>query len=463
MKQKKNRYQLFRKGAYRSTAVLMTAALTFPLAVRMSDKGANKQVFAASISSGLAAGNSLASVNFQTYDEKLKEAQDKVKELENNRNNLENKIADLEKKKNDILGYIEELDAQLNEITANLEELDASILETKDDLEKTQKELDEAKETEKAQYETMKRRIQYLYENGSDDILSVFLSSGNIVDFLNQVEYSKKISEYDNTLLQSYIATKELIEDQEAYLSAKLSELQTAEENQLYEQSQLQELSAAKSAELIKYTESIGADMELFQEYSDQIASGKQSVQEIKDEEAKRVAEEKRKAEEAERKRKEEEERKKKEEQDRLNAAGSITQTGETSADKMIWPLPGDGRVYAKFGYRVAPTAGASTFHRGWDIGGEMGAQIVSVLAGTVEAASYSVSGGNYVNINHGNGLVTRYLHCSKLLVNVGDTVKQGQVIALVGSTGISTGPHLHFSVVINGVNVDPEGYISYK
>lgn len=128
----------------------------------------------------------------------------------------------------------------------------------------------------------------------------------------------------------------------------------------------------------------------------------------------------------------------------------------------MIWPLPGDGRIFAYFGNRVAPTAGASTYHRGLDIGGEMGASIVASLSGTVEIAQYSSSSGNFIIINHGNGLRTAYCHCSKLLVSVGQYVKQGEVIALVGSTGISTGPHLHFGVSIDNVYVDPLNYISY-
>ena len=144
----------------------------------------------------------------------------------------------------------------------------------------------------------------------------------------------------------------------------------------------------------------------------------------------------------------------------KLNAAKGIELTDVTDANKMIWPLPGDGRIYSKFGYRKAPTKGASTFHKGVDIGGSYGADIVSVLAGKVIAASYTATNGNYVRVDHGNGVVTGYVHCSKLLVKKGDYVKQGQVIALCGSTGISTGPHLHFGVSINGTFVDPLLYI---
>ncbi|MDD5933954.1 MAG: peptidoglycan DD-metalloendopeptidase family protein [Clostridiales bacterium] len=129
-------------------------------------------------------------------------------------------------------------------------------------------------------------------------------------------------------------------------------------------------------------------------------------------------------------------------------------------ANHMIWPLPSDHSIHTYFGYRKAPTKGASTYHKGLDIGGRTGANVVAVLSGTVTAAQYSSSAGNYVEIDHGNGLVTRYLHNSKLLVRKGQKVSQGDVISLCGSTGISTGAHLHFSVVKNGSYVDPYPYL---
>ena len=398
----------------------------------------------------------------KTYEEKLKEAEEKKKELEQNKKNTEKKLADLEK--NDILKYIEELDIQLNELTLHLEELETSITDAKAELEITRANLLVAKETEAKQYETMKKRIQYLYENGSEDILDVFLSSGSIVEFLNQVEYSKKITEYDDNLLKRYTETKEEIIRQEAYQQAKLEELEALEASALYEQETLLALSAQKGEEIIRYTEAIGANEELFAEYSNEIANQEKNIDEIKEEEQKRIAEEERKRkEEEERRRREEEERKKQEQANQSSDASSVEQSDNKDLSQMIWPLPGDPNVYSKFGYRNAPTAGASTYHRGVDIGGAMGANIVASLAGKVVTATYSLSSGYYVVIDHGDGVQTKYLHCSKLLVSVGDTVKQGQVIAKVGSTGISTGPHLHFSLVLNGTYVDPLKYISYN
>ena len=448
---KQERYRMFTCG--------LVIALTVPL-VSIGLKSGDNITAQAYAAPKLASIHGSYGIFFnKSYEEKLKEAEQKKQELDQKKKDTEKKLAELEKNKNDILKYIEELDIQLNELTVHLEELETSITDAKSELDITRENLVVAKETEAKQYDTMKKRIQYLYENGSENIVDVFLSSGSIVEFLNQVEYSKKITEYDDNLLKRYTETKEEIIRQEAYQKAKLEELEALEQSALYEQETLLKLSAEKGQEIIRYTEAIGANEELFAEYSNEIASQEKSISQIKEEEQKRIAEE-------ERKRKEEEERRRKEEEEKKNqsnASSDVEQTDNKDLSQMIWPLPGDPNVYSKFGYRDAPTAGASTYHRGVDIGGAMGANIVASLAGKVTTATYSLSGGNYVVVDHGNGVQTRYLHCSKLLVSVGDTVKQGQVIAKVGSTGISTGPHLHFSLVLNGTYVDPLKYISYN
>lgn len=405
-----------------------------------------------------------------TYEEKLKAAQDAKKDLENKKQETQQKIAELEKQKSDILTYIEELDKQLNEIMLEVERLQTEITSTKKELKQTQEDLEVAKKTEEKQYETMKKRIQYMYENGSTNLLETLFNSEGLDDFLNQVEYAKKISEYDNNLFKEFKETKELIADQEAALTAQLEELKALEESAEFEQQTTEKLVAQKSEEIEKYTQAIGVSDELLANYSQEITQQEMSIEEIKADEEERIKEEQRRAkEEAERLQREEEERKKKEEAEKNdqsasvgNNADNVEQSGETSINNMIWPLPGDHSVFTGFGYRKAPTTGASTYHRGVDIGGQQGASIVAVLAGTVEISAYSPSSGNYVIINHGNGVRTAYCHCSKLMVSAGEKVNQGQVVGLVGSTGISTAPHLHFGVSINNVYVDPQPYLGY-
>ena len=133
----------------------------------------------------------------------------------------------------------------------------------------------------------------------------------------------------------------------------------------------------------------------------------------------------------------------------------------EGSATGFVWPCPAYTRISSYFGPRPQPTAGASTNHKGIDLAAPYGAAILASAAGKVTTATYSKSAGNYIVIAHGNGMSTVYMHCSALLVSVGQVVNQGDVIAKVGSTGYSTGNHLHFGVIKNGSYVNPMGYVS--
>ncbi len=411
----------------------------------------------------------------KAYEEKLKAAQDQKKELEKKKKEQEALIAEFSLEKENIETYIQELDLKLNDISLRIFELKQQITDTEKELETTKKNLEEAKKKEEYQYETMKKRIAYMYENGEASYIDILLNSGSIADFLNQVEYSQDISRYDNSLLDRYKEAKKEVEDHEALLSASLEELQLMRDSEELEQSTISELYDLKAEEIEALTEKLGVADEYLFNYMSEISNKTAEINDIIEAEQKRIEEEerKRKEEEERRKREEEEQRKKAQESGNISkpkstsgydadAINHVVLTDETDVYKMIWPLPGDHRTYSKFGPRKAPTKGASTYHKGWDIGGEFGAPMVSVLAGTVIAVSYNSSAGNFVKVEHQPGFVTVYCHCSKTLVSAGDYVKQGQQIALVGSTGVSTGPHLHFAVQKNGEYVDPKPYIGY-
>lgn len=113
------------------------------------------------------------------------------------------------------------------------------------------------------------------------------------------------------------------------------------------------------------------------------------------------------------------------------------------------------------YGYRIDPIDGGIEFHKGVDLATEKGNIIMASATGKVILAQYSNSYGNYIIIDHGNGLNTLYAHCDSLLKNVGDIVCAGEIIANVGSTGRSTGPHLHFEIILNGSNLNPQHLIS--
>ncbi len=142
-------------------------------------------------------------------------------------------------------------------------------------------------------------------------------------------------------------------------------------------------------------------------------------------------------------------------------AVPEIIERGTQSPPTFIWPVS-SGYVSSGFGARSRPKAGASTYHQGVDIAVSIGTTVRASSGGTVITAGWVSGYGNAVYIRHADGVVTRYGHLSKILVSVGETVTQGERIALSGNTGNSTGPHLHFEMRINGTAVNPLNYISY-
>lgn len=140
--------------------------------------------------------------------------------------------------------------------------------------------------------------------------------------------------------------------------------------------------------------------------------------------------------------------------------ADNSANTSNGASGGFVWPCPSSYTITSEFGGRESPTAGASSNHMGIDIGAPSGSSIVAAASGTVVTAQYSTSAGNYVIISHGNGISTVYMHASALYVSAGQTVSAGESIAAVGSTGYSTGPHLHFGVTVNGAYVNPHNYV---
>jgi murein DD-endopeptidase MepM/ murein hydrolase activator NlpD len=409
----------------------------------------------------------LSSLSSPSFANEIDKAKDTKSKLEKKKQETEARLSELEKEKNDIIKYIEKLDKEMESLNDEIDSLNEDIKETKVALDKAKKDLKEAKAEEEEQYNIMKKRIQYMYENGSTDYIEILLKSESISDLLNQVEYMSKITEFDNKLLDKYKKIKKDVADKKKNLEDKVQELNELKEELTYEQNTVKKLAKDKNKELAKYEAKIDKEQALSAEITSQLAKQEALIEDLLEAERKRIEEEERRKKEEERRRKEEEERRKLEEAKAGNntSSGDNTSQGSESGNQakvtgFIWPCPSSSRVTSSFGSREQPTAGASTYHKGIDIGASVGSDIVAAASGTVVTASYSVSAGNYIMIYHGDGVYTVYMHCSKLLVSVGEEVKQGQKIAEVGSTGVSTGPHLHFGIIVNGSYVNPLNYV---
>ena len=380
----------------------------------------------------------------------IEDAKKKVSSMEEEKKKVESTLKELEGKKSDTAAYVKELDRNLSALAGELTKLEGDISQKEEQIEEAKVELETAKITENRQYEDMKLRIQYMYENGQTGLLESMMQSESIAELLNRAEYASQITSYDRKMLEEYRKTRQEVALKEEALKTEHQELLTLQDSTKAKQSSVKTLMASKEAELASYETKIASAQGEIDQYNADIKAQEEHMARV-EAEIRRKEEEARKAEEARRA----EEAKK----NQSSAGGDSTvKKGNTN---FIWPCPASGRISSAFGDRSSPTEGASTNHKGIDIPAPSGSSIVAAADGKVVISTYSYSAGNYIMIDHGGGLTTVYMHCSQLLVKEGETVKQGQTIAKVGSTGYATGPHLHFGVRSGGSYVNPSGYVS--
>lgn len=394
-----------------------------------------------------------------TEESNLSEAQQEKKTLENDLQKAKELIDSLKGSKEDIQSEVEKLDKQLNEISGKVKEFESRLSKKRQEIADTESALNKAKEQEKKQYRNMKKRIQFMYENGQTSYVEMLLSADSFTDFLNAVEYITQISQYDRKMLKEYQNIQVTIADTQKTLETDYASLQSLQAKVQEEKQAVAALESAKKGELNDVADDLTDAQSVAKAYEAEIQAQNEVIAQIQAAQ-KRAAEQQAAQQQA---------QAAEENQGATDAAGENQNTAQNttpsgngqSTGSMMWPCPSSKRVTSDYGPRTSPTNGASSNHKGIDIGAAYGADIVAADGGTVLVATYSSSGGNYVIIDHGGGLCTVYMHASSLTVSAGQTVSKGQVIAKVGSTGISTGNHLHFGVTLNGVYVSPWGYVS--
>lgn len=364
----------------------------------------------------------------------IEEAQKKKKELQSGLTEVKEIMKDLKDTRADLQAYVAKLDQNLSEVEAKIAELKSLISEKEDEIVKTTEELEDALEKEQTQYQTMKERVQFLYEQGDTYYLELLLNADSFGEFVNKKEYITKMSEYDTKMLKEYVTNRELIEVCKAELEAEEELLKEAKAKVDEEQANLEELIANKEQEINRYTGDIKNKQQAIAEYEADIAMENDTIKALEEALA------------AERKR-------------LLEEQGSERIIYDGGMFK--WPAPSYTRVSSDYGWRLHPTLGVDKFHNGIDLAAPGGSPILAAYDGQVIGAGYNSSMGNYIMINHGGGLITIYMHASALYVSNGDMVGRGEKIAAVGTTGRSTGNHLHFGVRLDGNYVSPWNYIS--
>lgn len=364
----------------------------------------------------------------QTQSGSLKDAQNEKAALEKELAQTKETIQSLKDSKGDVEEKVKELNERLISISARITELENQLVKKSEDIVAAKEELEAAKEQEQKQYEDMKIRIQFMYENGQMSYIDAFFKADNIAEFMNAAEYIAQIQSYDRQKLAEYEQTVQEITNLEAQLEQDYADLEQMKASVEQDKATVAEMMKQKETELARIAGDIANAQDEAAYFAAEIQAQEELIAAIKRAEAEKAA------------------------------AG--VKNNSYSGGAFVWPCPSSTRVTSDYGKRTSPTSGASSNHQGIDIGAAYGAAIVAAADGTVKAATYSSAAGNYVMIDHGGGLYTVYMHAASLSVSVGQKVKAGQTIAGVGSTGISTGNHLHFGVSLNGSYVSPWNYL---
>ena len=365
----------------------------------------------------------------EELQEQIDEQKEKLEEIKSNISDIEEYIEALEEQISEIEAIISDYEDQQEQIEAEIEELSEEIAEEEDDLAQ--------------QYELMKLRIQYFYENGEVSTMAAFLESGSIAETLSSLQYSVELTDYDREQMEKIEAIITTIEEQKDEQEEKYAEIESLKEAQEEQQALVEEAKDEQETALAEANEEAYEIEELMDELEAEYEENKDRIDEI-------VAEYEAAAKAA------------------ASSSSSSSSSGSTytySGASMIWPLPSPylaNRISSYFGYRSVSVG--SSYHKGIDIAAPSGTSIYAVLDGTVVASSYGSATGYYVILYHGSNLYTHYYHqCKASFLSVGDTVSQGDVIGYVGSTGASTGNHLHFGISIGAMwsgFVNPLSYL---
>ena len=340
--------------------------------------------------------------------EQIKQKESQLKEGQSKESDLASQMLDLEKKIQSMQDSINQLDAAISEGEAKLTTLEA--------------ELKEAEEKVQVQNDNLGSRLRNMYKNGTIGFVDVLLDSGSFTEFLTNLDMVEKVYSSDKEVLTGLQDAYDEIDKKKKEVEKLQTELNESKKVAESEKSTLE----ASKATVEKQKAEISASNTETQKMLDSLKADAAAMSQ--------------------------------------NAVenGSSSSSSSYTGGAMAWPVPsvGTSNITSIFGWRTHPIFGVGRGHTGVDIGASYGSSVVAANPGRVIYAGWYGGYGNCVQIDHGGGVVTLYGHNSSLNVSVGQQVSRGQTIAYIGSTGYSTGPHCHFEVILDGVQVDPLDYI---
>ena len=351
-------------------------------------------------------------------------------DLTSQRKELESKLDALKDDKSQALAKKQLLDQKVTNTAAQIKNVEAQIADYAALITQTEAELLDAQQQEEAQYELFCTRVRAMEERGKVSYWSVLFKAESFTDLLGRMDIVNEIMDADQAVIDQLQALQVEIEEKKASLEASKAESEAAKADLVAKKTELD----AQRKEAIALVNEINDNENEYKETLDELDKEEERIQAMIVKKSKELA------------------------------AQQAAQNGGTSNAALggyIWPVSSH-YITSTFGGRASPGGIGSTNHKGIDIG-RVGytTEIHAAKAGTVIVSQYSSSYGNYVVVSHGSGNTTLYAHMSSRKVSVGAYVNQGDVLGVTGSTGHSTGPHLHFEISENGVRINPLNYLT--
>ncbi len=397
------------------------------------------------------------------------ELKTKLSDLEIEKAAVKAQIAELTTKATDVEATRKALQTEISLIKQEITTVEDYINQLQQQIDIKTSELGVAEGQLKDKEELYAERLRDMYEQGDTTYLDILMNSSSFSNMLSRVEIVTQIMDYDKKVVNEYKAAKEDIKKKRDELQASQDEQKDYQQNLSYKAEELtanekQQAALQQSIEQYKATQESEYDR-----ISGEMQAVSNEIAEISRREAEAAAAAKAAAEKAAAEKAAAAAAAKSQAASRSSSGGSVSSSSGSSnrssssdggsVTSFTWPVPGFTSTSSAYGWRIHPIYGTRKFHAGEDIPADSGVPILAAQSGTVTTAGWVSGYGNYTVINHGGGVMTAYGHQSSILVSVGQTVSKGEQIGRVGSTGNSTGPHLHFEVYVNGQTQNPMNY----